>query len=301
MAESLTPYVHLWGIDPSQLPAEGATGEQLTPLLTGLVSEALPFVADVPASGDKGSSTSSWKFRKTYSYAASAATVDVYEKKLLADTMRKIATDHTAQLPQVSSPSKVGTETWFLRRSVHEDAAKPKTASWAEFASAFKEHHAESEKDFTEMVLKTTARKHWDCSGIAIQIGDDKWVDWTLKLEESVHKLPFPLHKRVFPVLQATAAVEGRREFVVVQVFFAGGPAEENSKGTVTGAYTSIERIREVPGEAAADGGKQIEWVMGTASDAMGILPEFMQVLATPDMVPKDVEFFLSWAVGQRK
>lgn len=295
MASSLGPYVHLWGIDPSQVPAPTATGAELTPLLTGLVSESLHFVAGVP---EGKTSSGDWKYRKTYTYDSSAASVDLYERKTVQDAMRRLAADHKDQLPQVN-PSKAGSETWFLRRSVHEDAAKPKTADWAEFVANFKDHHADSEKAFTETVVKTTSRQEWNAAGLEIDIAGDKWVDWTLKLEESVHKLPFPLLKRVFPVLQATAATQDRKEFVVVQVYYAGGPAEENSKGTVTGAYTSIERFREIPG--GKDGSSNVEWVMGTASDAMGILPEFIQVLATPDMVPKDVDFFMSWIAGQRK
>lgn len=299
MAQSTTPFVHLWGIDPSQLPAETTTAAELTPFLTGLVSEALPFISDLPAG--KGSSSSSWKFRKTYDYSACAASVDVFEKKVGPDTVRRLATDHKAQLPQIRAAAKVGAETWFLRRSVHEDAAQPLTASWDEFVAHFKDHHADSEMGFTHNIAKTTPRQHWDCTGVEAQIGGDKWVNWTLKLEESVHKMPFPLNKRVFPVLQATAAVEGRREFIVVQVFYAGGPAAENANGTVTGAYTSIERFRELAGEGAGEGNSKIEWVMGTVSDAMGVLPEFIQVMATPDIVPKDVEFFMTWIVGQRK
>ncbi|TQV96856.1 hypothetical protein V2A60_000509 [Cordyceps javanica] len=297
MAENLGPLVHLWGINPSQLPAENASTAELTPLLTGLLSEALPFIHDVPAGQD--ASHSSWKFRKTHTYASSAASVDVFEKKIAADAMRRVAASHKDQLSQVNAP-KAGPETWFLRRSVHEDAAQPRTASWDEFVTNFKTHHAESEMAFTESIVGTTPRRHWNCDGLAIHIGAETWVDWTLKLEESVHKLPFPLQKRVFPVLQATAAVEGRQEFVVVQVFYAGEPAAANASGTVTGAYTSIERIRSLPG-GEVGGSKQIEWVMGTASDAMGMLPEFVQALATPDMVPKDVDFFLSWVAGQRK
>ncbi|ATY63171.1 hypothetical protein A9K55_008435 [Cordyceps militaris] len=297
MAQNLGPLVHLWGIDPSQLPAETASGTALTPLLTDLLSEALPFIDDLPAGGQDASS--SWKFRKTHSYPSSAASVDVYEKKLPADAMRRVAAAHKKQLPPHVQASKTAAETWFLRRSVHEDAARSATASWDEFAASFKTHHAASEMAFTASVVGTTPRRQWDCSGVAIQLGGETWTDWTLKLEESVHKLPFPLQKRVFPVLQATAAVEGRREFVVVQVFYAGGPAPANAQGTVTGAYTSIERVREIPGEAG--GQSQIEWVMGTASDAMGVLPEFVQALATPDMVSKDVDFFLSWVARQRE
>ncbi|OAA73536.1 hypothetical protein ISF_00437 [Cordyceps fumosorosea ARSEF 2679] len=294
MAQKIGPLVHLWGIDPSQLPAETASGTQLIPLLTGLLSEALPFIHDVPAG--QGDSSSSWKFRKTHSYPTSAASVGVYEKKIPADAMRRVAADHAGQLPQVRD---AGAETWFLRRSVHEDAARRGTASWEEFVAHFKAHHAESEMGFTTAIVGTTPRRSWDCAGLAIRVGGETWTDWTLQLEESVHRLPFPLRRRVFPVLQATAAVDGRREFVVVQVFYAGEPAAANAHGTVTGAYTSIERVRELPG--SDDGKKQIEWIMGTASDARGILPEFIQAMATPDLVPKDVEFFLSWVVGQRK
>ncbi|KAM3516182.1 hypothetical protein MY11210_000204 [Beauveria gryllotalpidicola] len=300
MPQNLGPLVHLWGIDPSQLPAPTASGAELTPLLTGLLSEALPFIDDVPADSS-ASSPSSWKFRKTHTYASSDAPVDVYEKKLSADIMRRVAAEYQSQLPQVRPPSGAAAETWFLRRSVHADAAVPKTASWAEFLLHFKQQHAASEKAFTASVESTTPRTQWDCRGVEIRHAGATWVDWTLKVEESVHRLPFPLKRRVFPVLQATAAVAGRREFVVVQVFYAGGPDAANAGGgTVTGAYTSVERVRELP-SGEEDGTKRIEWVMGTASDARGVLPEFVQLLATPDMVPKDVDFFLSWVVGQRK
>ncbi|KAM3494516.1 hypothetical protein MY3957_002239 [Beauveria namnaoensis] len=318
MPQTLGPLVHLWGIDPSQLPAPTASAAELTPLLTGLLSEALPFIDDLPADSSSSSSSSSsasksppsssWKFRKTHRYASSDAPVDVYEKKLSADVMRRLATEYQSQLPQVRPPSgavAAAAETWFLRRSVHVDAAAPKTASWDEFLLHFKRQHAASEKAFTASVESTTPRTQWDCGGVEIRHAGATWVDWTLKVEESVHRLPFPLKRRVFPVLQATAAVADRREFVVVQVFYTGGPDAANAAGggTVTGAYTSVERVRELsPGEEEEeDGTKRIEWVMGTASDARGVLPEFVQALATPDMVPKDVDFFLSWVVGQRK
>ncbi|KAM3499901.1 hypothetical protein MY10362_006875 [Beauveria mimosiformis] len=312
MPQNLGPLVHLWGIDPSQLPAPTASGAELTPLLTGLLSEALPFIDDVPAvpascsSSASKSPPSSWKFRKTHTYASSDAPVDVYEKKLSADTMRRVAAEYQSQLPQVRPPpSGVAAETWFLRRSVHADAAVPKSASWDEFLLHFKQQHAASEKAFTASVESTTPRTQWDCGGVEIRHAGATWVDWTLKVEESVHRLPFPLKRRVFPVLQATAAVAGRREFVVVQVFYAGGPDAANARGggggTVTGAYTSVERVRELPSTGEDGRTKRIEWVMGTASDARGVLPEFVQALATPDMVPKDVDFFLSWVVGQRK
>ncbi|OAQ98976.1 hypothetical protein LLEC1_08187, partial [Akanthomyces lecanii] len=195
MAQKLGPLVHLWGIDPTQVPAQTASGAEVTPLLTGLLSEALPFIGDLPAGQD--SSNSPWKFRKAHSYPSSAAPVEVFEKKISADAMRSVAAEYKDQLPQVTKAAAA--ETWFLRRSVHEDAAQPRTASWDEFVTSFKKHHAESEMAFTETVAATTPRRDWDCSGVEVRLGDETWVDWTLKLEESVHKLPYPLHKRVFP------------------------------------------------------------------------------------------------------
>ena len=299
MPDSYGPRVHLWGIDPSQLPSESATSEELTPYLSSIFTEAIPFVQDVPAesSPDADSKSSSWSFRKTYHYNTSAAPVYLYERKVAADELRRVAKENKDKLPQVD-PATTGSETWFLRRSTHRDAAEPKTATWSEFYSNFKEHHADSEMAFTDTVVRTTPRQSWDCSGIEIQIGGDTWDTWTLKLEESVHKLPFPLQKRVFPVLQATASAKGRNEFLVVQIAFKGGPAQANASGTVQGAYTSIERIKEVD---AGDGGKKIEWVMGTTSNAKGVLPEFVQLLAVPDAVPKDVDFFLGWIAEERK
>lgn len=297
MAVGYGPRVHVWGIDPSQLPAESATAAQLSPFLESIFSEAIPFIEDVPAESDSAetSSASSWQPKKTYHFDSSEAPVYLFEHKLNAEGLRATAKEHRDILPQVE-PHKVSDETWFLRRSTHRDAAERKTASYAEFREHFKEHHAESELAFTDTVVKTTPRREWDCAGVELQIGNETWVDWTLKLEESVHKLPFPLKKRVFPVLQATAAVKGhKREFMLVQIAFAGGPAEENERGTVTAAYTSVERVREV-----GDGG-QVEWVMGTASDAKGILPEFVQVLAVPDAVAKDVNIFMAWIADQRK
>jgi hypothetical protein len=39
---------------------------------------------------------------------------------------------------------------------------------------------------------------------------------------------------------------------------------------------------------------------MATASDAKGVLPQWMQNLAVPGAVAKDVEMFLSWIPSQR-
>lgn len=65
-------------------------------------------------------------------------------------------------------------------------------------------------------------------------------------------------------------------------------------KNLVVAAYVSIERIRVLPSNG------EIEWVMATASDAGGVLPQWMQNLAVPGLLPKDVEMFMAWIPGRR-
>src|SRR5699024_1770712 len=104
-------------------------------------------------------------------------------------------------------------------------------------------------------------------------------------------------------------------EFLVVQMATTAddgaagaGEGERGKSGTVLGAYTSVERVREVPGTGAGtgagtgDGGDvaAIEWVMGTVSDARGVLPAWMQKMAVPGQVAKDVDMFLSWIANER-
>lgn len=198
-------------------------------------------------------------------------------------------------LPHVNVAS-LQSESWAFRRSTHEDAAQPGTASWDEWKRYFKEGHAEAERDFTPAILSTKMMQQWDCSGIEIPLLGDTWVDLTLKLEESVHKLPAPLQKRVFPVLQVTASAQGRREFIVVQVAFnPDGEAREEARvnGSLHAMYTSVERLRETE--------EGIEWIMGTASDAKGVLPAWVQRMAVPGQIAKDVDMFLSWIAVERR
>jgi hypothetical protein len=59
-------------------------------------------------------------------------------------------------------------------------------------------------------------------------------------------------------------------------------------------AYVSIERIRILPSSG------EIEWIMATASDAKGVLPQWMQNMAVPGQVAHDVDLFLKWIPSQR-
>jgi hypothetical protein len=56
----------------------------------------------------------------------------------------------------------------------------------------------------------------------------------------------------------------------------------------------SIERVRVLPTNG------DVEWMMGTASNAKGVLPQFIQNMAVPGAIAKDVDFFMSWIPSQR-
>ena len=291
MVEKYGPLVRLWGIQNAQLPPRNATGAELTPLLTSILLEAVPFIADVP-SATQSPYTSSWKTKGSRHFPHSESSVFLYERTVPAEALHEVAREH--HLPGLSG-ARLQPETWFLRRSVHEDSATEGTASWDEWVKCFKTSHAETEREFTPSVLSTRMDREWDCQGVEVDLDGETWGDWTLKLEESVHKMPTPLRNRVFPVLQATASVLGKRRFIVVQIAAgeAMGVGEAARRGgDVCGAYTSVEQLRET--------GDGIEWIMGTTSDAKGMLPAWVQRMATPGMVAKDVDMFLSWIAAHR-
>lgn len=254
-----------------------------------ILLEASPFIGDVPS--DKQSPfTSSWQSIGSRSFRHSTSPVSLYERTVSVEALQSIAQEY--DLPHLKG-GKMHPEKWYLRRSVHEDAMNPGTASWPEWVRCFKEQHAEAEREFTPTVLSTKVDREWNCEGVEIDCEDETWVDWTLKIEESVHKMPMPLKKRVFPVLQATAATREGRKVMIVQIAAQDPDAQAEAGGNVRGAYTSIERIQETP--------EGIEWIMATTSDAKGSLPAWLQNMAMPGPIAKDVDMFLGWIAKQRQ
>ncbi|PBP27403.1 hypothetical protein BUE80_DR001670 [Diplocarpon rosae] len=316
------PWVRLAGISISQLPPGGtgvasssqsaspsppqppsqsrtasppSTSPSLQTFIHHILSESIPFIDSVaPKSDLPPPSPTPWKPKGSpRQYASSSAPVQVYER-----VVRGRELDAGEGVSAHSADGKV--ETWYCRRSLHRDAAEEGTASWQEFEHAFREHHAESEDAFTPTVIGARQAMRWDCAGIETQVGGERWHDIRLVVEEMTHKIdPKPLNNRTFPVVQLSAALAGCQEFLVVSIpipDFADSPYAQfaRDKSLVVAAYVSIERIRMIPGSG------EVEWMMATASDARGVLPQWMQNLAVPAKVAKDVEMFLAWIPSQR-
>lgn len=304
----LGPLVRLEGISIKQLPAggigyskppsdavEARTSTGITPdlklFLTNVLVESIPFIDS--AAPRSGFPTTSWKRKGSpRTFASSEGVVETLERTLLGKELDKVA-----GLNQFRQDGKA--ETWYCRRSCHRNVAEKRTASWSEFTFAFKDNHPATEDAFTPTVIGAREAMVWDCDGMDIELEGEKWVDLTLTAVEMAHKIPRPLKNRVFPIIQVTAAVAGREEFLVVSIplsDFGDSPHSElaKSKDMVIAAYTSIERIRVLPSNG------DIEWVMATASNAGGILPQWIQNLSVPGILPRDVEMFMDWVAGRR-
>ncbi|KAI2470022.1 hypothetical protein F4781DRAFT_442179 [Annulohypoxylon bovei var. microspora] len=314
---TLGPLVRLRGLLSSQLPPAGASADDLAPLLLAILQEAVPFIdsAAPKGSGDAKPDPGLWKPKGTHAHPESKAKVQVLERAVPAAELEKVEARSAAREggdARGAKGGKVRGETWCCRRSVHEDAPERGSASWDEFARCFREHHAESEKAFTPACLAAHEALAWDCGGVEVEDGGVTWGAFKLVVEEMRHRIGKPVLKdRTFPVLQMTAAVlgpagdaDGGREFVVVSIPVPdfGEKAEQSmlarQKGAQVAYYVSVERIRRV-----ADGGEgkgSVEWLMATASDAAGALPAWVQNLAAPGVIWKDVPLFLGWIAKER-
>ncbi len=298
MSTSLGPLVRLEGITIQQLPlggkpaGTGSSASDLRQFITNIIAEAVPFIDGVAPKAD---GQSSWKKKGSGKrFPSSEALVYSYERTVSGRELDKIA-----GMTQFSPDRK--DETWFCRRSCHRNAAEKGTASWNEFFHSFKEHHHESEDAFTPSVIGAREAMTWDAQGIEVEAHGGRWVDISLKVVEMKHKIdPKPLKNRTFPVLQLSASLAHTQEFIVVSIpitDFEKSPQAEyaRDKNLVVASYSSIERIRILPKNG------EIEWIMATASDARGVLPQWLQNIAVPGKVAHDVDMFLAWIPSQRK
>ena len=295
-----------------------------------------PFPAASAISHAVPAAPSAWKPKGSKSYAESAAKVHLSERVVSSADLERIAGRTSPPSVTLRADGHLPAETWACRRSVHADSSDgaARSASWDEFRAALRDAHAESEQAFTPSVVGARAALVWDCGAVEAVEGGETWGRFTLRVEEIRHRLGRPFVKdRVFPVLQMTcSAMKGEKssgggdgggggsgdgdgdandaaatarkekpEFLVVSIAISNfGKTSEQAefaqeKGVIEGAYTSVERVRKLP-----DSG-DIEWIMATASDARGSLPGWMQTMAVPGQIAKDVPLFLSWAAKERK
>ena len=317
--EQLGPLLRLWGLNRAQLPDASATAADLAPFLLSILQEAVPFIDSVapksPATApDAAGGKQLWKQKSTKTFADSAGKVELLER-----TVATADLEAAAARAGLTSVRPTRPETWVCRRSLHRDAAARGSASWAEFRSCLKDRHAETEDAFTPSVVGAREAMAWDCAGVEGAEAGQRWGDFTLRVEEMRHRVGRPLRDRTFPVLQMTCAVldDGTaapaaaaaaeqpaplppREFLVVSITipdFAAAPQAQLSrdKKVVVASYVSVERVRKLP---AWDG--EIEWIMATASDARGVLPMWVQTMAVPGQIAKDVPLFLAWLARER-
>jgi Protein of unknown function (DUF3074) len=227
-------------------------------------------------------------------------------------------------------PKDLQAEHWFTRRSIHENVSskhveKPGHASWEEFLFGLRDNHSKHEEEFTPTLFD--ARKVVDWSGQVRKLEEEGALsregfgDLTMSLNEMCHDVPSPLKPRVFGVLVVTASLVGNKrmleedheKFVAVTVpvqmgvgvkpaFYANfrnlkeGEDSKQKREVVQGLYTAVETC--TLRKKSAGEGEEIDWIMATASDTKGNLPMWVQKLALPGAVPKDVSYFTKWIKG---
>lgn len=200
------------------------------------------------------------------------------------------------EVPQKLLPPGTAPEAWFARTSIHENAAEAGTASWEEFDAGLRQDHSVHETDYTPDCLYAHQVLTWDDAGALGEV--QGWEDVHLNVMEMCHQLPAPLNKRVFSVLVVTGK-KASGEFIVVQipVDTTGIPGTKyrDDKAFTPGMYVSVER------GVLEEGGAKVKWQMGTASDAKGVLPMFVQKLGVPGAVVKDVGLFIDWCEKRRQ
>ncbi|KAI1493138.1 hypothetical protein F5X96DRAFT_623082 [Biscogniauxia mediterranea] len=245
---NLGPLVRLWGIRTQDLPPQTATADELAPFLTAILGEAIPFIdSAAPKSNPNNPNNNNtaaaatnklWKSKGSKSHPDSAARVEVSERVVPARDLEEAA---AAAAKDRKKKNKIRPETWCCRRSVHADAARRGTASWAEFERCFRDEHAASESRFTPSVAGAREAVRWGgCEGVVVDLdldldldgdvrrhhqanegegeGDNatkqkqkqkqRWTHFGLAVVEMRHKIGRPLLKdRTFPILQMTCSL----------------------------------------------------------------------------------------------
>ncbi|KAJ2905129.1 hypothetical protein MKZ38_006375 [Zalerion maritima] len=341
----LGPLLRLRGLPSSSLPLSTAAPDELAPFIISLLSEALPFVDSVEPKVPEvvnamvETPQNPWKLKATKKYPESDASVEIMDRTIYLAELERIQRRFSASAATGSwggsqegvdagegngyhysdqTDSKLKNELWCCRRSVHRDSAEKGTANWAEFRTAFRDHHAETELASTAEVVAIREAINYDhASELRVTVeGEGDWKVVAMKVLESRHHIPAPLGDRCFVGLQVvvqglipeagnysgypTGEEQESKEFVVMHIslrdFTTHDKAElAKSKGVVKASFTSVERVRKMEGMG------DIEWIMALSSDAKGVLPAWVQAKAVPGQIAKDVPLFLGWIARERE
>ncbi|KAF7938150.1 hypothetical protein BELL_0045g00130 [Botrytis elliptica] len=311
----LGPWIRLNGLSYSQLPEAGigieAASGAIKPLnggghptrnaktfITAVLEEAIPFLNGMVQNEPP------WKLLK------SKTDVQLYKRVVSKEELDYCNGTHDKATEKANEEG----ETWFARRSIHENKAEANTASWDEFTLHIKQEHFEREKDWCHSVLASSRRAmYWETSDFEIVAGGKQWNNISMEVVEMIHKPPV-VSERKFPEVLITASLNepGQREFLVISIpitdsanarsqnssFQESGFASAKKKGQVVGAYASIERCCLRPSPNSTVG--EIEWIMATASDAKGWIPQLIQKPNIPGQIQKDVSMYMRWVEDQR-
>ncbi|RMD43869.1 hypothetical protein DV735_g1228, partial [Chaetothyriales sp. CBS 134920] len=209
------------------------------------------------------------------------------------------------------------TEHWFARRSRHanvssKSTANPGHASWDEFVYGLRDNHSQHERDFTPTLYD--ARKVVDWAGQVAKLEAEGslartgFSDVTVGIYEMCHDIPAPMDPRyddeekfIAVTVPVQLGLGTKRAFYANWRNLKEGENEKQRRETVQGLYCAVEtctlrRKGSTKGERVGE--EEIDWLMATASDAKGILPMWMQKLALPGTLPKDVGYFIKWIQG---
>jgi hypothetical protein len=217
---------------------------------------------------------------------------------------------------------EVNGETWYARASRHEDEGLKR---WEVFDKVVREKHSQHEGEYTPNIYGTNTVLSWSTEDLRV-VGEEVGMKGLeIEITNMYHGIPTPLNDRVFSVLllsgvrtDISAGEDVLDECVVVQlpvdlstfpdaikqrchhrmgssltynppsdaVTAEGKP--KVGKKLVQGVYAALEKISRRRDEGQ---GTVNEWVMATTSDAKGVLPMFVQKLAVPGEIVKDVEY----------
>ncbi len=257
-----------------------------------------------------------WKRTGTKEFKTSEAPVEVstlvLRGKEMAATIAIKQGQKATEWGKKTGDVKLDDESWYARRSVHEDKATKGTASWEEFTRHFLVEHAQAEMGWAPDVVGVRCMVTWpveDLEGdeVGIRIVDDwgrageegvqRWGGVKMGMWEMKHEMPSTvlMSSRVFSIILVMAErLDGKgEEFIVVSIPVDHDAMsmywqEVKAEKCMFGKYSSVERIRKM-----RDG--RIEWIMATASDAGGAIPKWATNMGLKNLIADDVKYYMEW------